>query len=752
MYNGVIDVLREHKVGFLPQQVLDKSKLGILLVTAITDALWYLDLQYDKFAARSIHLPPKIFSRLTNFRDIRRQHKKVPDMKVTELDDILNKLGNILMSPWFMNKQFKIIKEAVSELHDGIDKFTKNLKKQQQRTEAWHHSQEPVRSFQDHWGLEEIAADTEMQSKMKDQYKTVYETLNKFGYYKPLCLQEYEPKVKRDRRKWYAELKMPYPIAKFTYSFGNFLGILVVIWKLPTKAEDRDKNLDIKIINDIHAEIPIYSTRAMRKDFLDVYTNTKIKPAVLRSMYEVLTGYHSPATNSCQSEVDERVVEFLLNSDDTQLVWDLRKKGGNHKDTSFDSFWDELKKLLDEETATHERRHSQLTYLPFAVSVADLREKVLSRLPDGTPAPTESWIRLQFYPSNPYTKAAVYYSGKFDVRYKVQQRLLRSQHMDSGYGLCIFRYLKHMAVRFRDQVLFQCLDDKAIVPVGETGSPVSTGVRARHRSLVAPGQPLEALDHDYHVAGIIPSVCFLIDIPPNARDSFYTGTVHVTIKDKIFEASSPLRHAVETTSITRESCSTDGINAMKPILLRYTDGGPDHRTTYRSVQLVAILEFIALDLDMMILARTAPNQSYNNPAERVMSLLNLGLQNVSLSRDTSLMSEALQARLHSLNTLKATRVAAERNPALKDGLVESMKEPITAVKKVFSRLKWTQNQVQVHDAATADDIKQLLELFNLIDPDLSTHNFPQGFEAGKSTQLDDFVKRHCHQRHYTFQV
>ena len=53
---------------------------------------------------------------------------------------------------------------------------------------------------------------------------------------------------------------------------------------------------------------------------------------------------------------------------------------------------------------------------------------------------------------------------------------------------------------------------------------------------------------------------------------------------------------------------------MCPILFVYTDGGPDHRTTFWSVKLAHIATFIALDLDMLIAARTAPSRSFCNPA------------------------------------------------------------------------------------------------------------------------------------------
>ena len=66
-----------------------------------------------------------------------------------------------------------------------------------------------------------------------------------------------------------------------------------------------------------------------------------------------------------------------------------------------------------------------------------------------------------------------------------------------------------------------------------------------------------------------------------------------------------------------------------PILFLYSDGGPDHRLTYVSVQASLIALFKNLDLDILCVARTAPYQSWR---ERIMSLLNMGLQSVGLMR------------------------------------------------------------------------------------------------------------------------
>ena len=74
-----------------------------------------------------------------------------------------------------------------------------------------------------------------------------------------------------------------------------------------------------------------------------------------------------------------------------------------------------------------------------------------------------------------------------------------------------------------------------------------------------------------------------------------------------------------------------------------SDGGPDHRVTFGSVQVASLSLFCSLDLDMLVCVRTCPYQSWTNVAERIMSTLNLALQNVSLARSN--MSQRAEAVL-----------------------------------------------------------------------------------------------------------
>ena len=166
-----------------------------------------------------------------------------------------------------------------------------------------------------------------------------------------------------------------------------------------------------------------------------------------------------------------------------------------------------------------------------------------------------------------------------------------------------------------------------------------------------------------------------VNIPDNHRDSFYDGTVHVTLKDKVLQPSSASRHLAETTHILRQNVSKFGINLDTPMLLIYSDGGPDYRTSFWSVQLAHVMQFIVLDLDLLIAAHTAPHHSYSNHAERIMSLLNIAQQNSALQGRSK--SEEYESRLKSLKTMTSIRMTAERSDMLETALLEST-EPVIA--------------------------------------------------------------------------
>ena len=165
----------------------------------------------------------------------------------------------------------------------------------------------------------------------------------------------------------------------------------------------------------------------------------------------------------------------------------------------------------------------------------------------------------------------------------IESRLVLSEHPDWKYAAMLYKYLKHFTVRFRENCL---MIDKATVPVEEPGKPQAAGVRSHNRSLVpVDGPVLSAMDHDFHLAGIIPSVAFILDISGDPTDSFFNGHVFVTCKDKIFEQSSPFRHGAELGRILDNHFCADGVLEQKLLLLYVTGFGKTLRMGFFSRKL-----------------------------------------------------------------------------------------------------------------------------------------------------------------------
>ncbi|WAR11597.1 hypothetical protein MAR_025777 [Mya arenaria] len=310
----------------------------------------------------------------------------------------------------------------------------------------------------------------------------------------------------------------------------------------------------------------------------------KMPKSVLRNMFFDLTGCELTAETSEQREINDRAAENLIGSDDTTLLLDLRSMNDN--DTKYDEFYD----------AVGNPREKKMRRVIHVIENVHRKIKGRSekRVPEGVAVPSAEALRLQFTPSNQFSKTALRFTSRFNVKFRVHTRMARVSHPDAHYVAAYNKYLKHFCVAFKEHTHFVCLDDKSIVPIGEPGIPISKGVRG-HNKVMTPGTGLKlvAADHDFHIAGVIPSVVLVTEIPDCADDSFFQGNVFVTCKDK----------------------------------------SPDHRLTYESVKVLLLEIFFALDLDCLVVLRTAPNHSWMNPAERCMSILNLALQHVSLCRE-----------------------------------------------------------------------------------------------------------------------
>lgn len=239
------------------------------------------------------------------------------------------------------------------------------------------------------------------------------------------------------------------------------------------------------------------------------------------------------------------------------------------------------------------------------------------------------------------------------------------------------------------------------------------------------------MDHDVSSKGsITPSVCLNVTIPEDRDGSFYQGKVSVIYKDSIFQASSPWRHVTELRKLLESN------ETFKPVLMIFSDGGPDHRLTYHSVKLSLIILFKALDLDLLIAGRTAPGHSWLNPVERIMSTLNIALQNTALARD-SCTSDQEQV-LKSANSMSEIRKKAEKVPGLKEAWIESLHPICDLLRSRTERLSLKGSPFECHDPSSEEQVAAMeLQVKQVIDPAIVLGKY-QAKDLDKKRGLSDF--------------
>jgi len=135
----------------------------------------------------------------------------------------------------------------------------------------------------------------------------------------------------------------------------------------------------------------------------------------------------------------------------------------------------------------------------------------------------------------------------------------------------------------------------------------------------------------------------------------------------------------------------------------------DHRNTFGSVQIALICLFLLGNFDLLASVRTAPYHSWMNPAERVMSILNLALQGVSLQRDS--MDDILEDIFKGKNTLEEIRNAAQENKKLGLELRNSIKEVQELLSERAKRLALNEKNFQIYAPASLISIDKTFEVF-----------------------------------------
>ena len=611
------------------------------------------------------------------------------------------------------------MKEEIEQLALSLNSYATYLDKASDKQTLRQSQSAPVRQVDTHLSIKYISKVESVGSV----YNRLDLAMSEIDEFEPLFFDEdihlsegFAFKSYEQRYKYLSDLALSSDIHLLHYDPGGSLGAVCFMWKISSNMSSEEVFVaDTQILSGLRLKLPEFHTRKMRKDFATAYENIAgitIPPHVLRSIYTTLT---NDATSYQNPELDQRMRLAVLGSE-PDLVVDMRHLNKGRPGNTFDQFFDVLEKEVESFVAADERRHN-VEHISQYLSVRDLIEQVKQKLPDDTPIPSEATVLLAFVPKNSHAKVSKLYKGRVPLRLKVQTRQLRASHADDHYCAALFKYMKQYAVKHRDEIKFVCMDDKSKIDFGEPGMFSSSGVRGK-KSIVPMNSSLSCLDHDVQSKGsLTPSVVLDVDIPNSVEETFYQGEVSLTMKDSVFQPSNPFRHVVELKNIL------DKKEEKKPVLFMYTDGGPDHKVTFHSVKLSLIVLFKKMGLEFLVACRTAPGHSWANPAERIMSVLNIAFQNTALAREE--MNSEMEQNLRSCSGMNDIRKKAEKIEGLKGAWLDSLTSVENLLEDRVKRLQLKGKQFCTHPPASDDILEQAEAEVTLIDNTISVGKYQQ---------------------------
>ena len=152
---------------------------------------------------------------------------------------------------------------------------------------------------------------------------------------------------------------------------------------------------------------------------------------------------------------------------------------------------------------------------------------------------------------------------------------------------------------------------------------------------------------------------------------------------------------------------------------------------------------------MLVCVRCAPGQSYINPAERVMAILNYGLQNCSTERKA--MDDETEATLRKCNSTSEIREMAKKKPGLQKKWEESVQDVQAALSNRFQRLNLKDEPIRTLSPVTEEDMGRLQQHLGVMFPSLDPEKL-QKIHTEKCQEYVDWKAKHCRETHYTFQI
>ena len=174
-------------------------------------------------------------------------------------------LQDYAMSSWMQQQDWAFFKESLLKLIESLAAYASYLSIRNKAMKIYHASPEPPVSFSDSSCLKHI-----------NNISTVLPLLTELDIavssapcYHKICVSDYSPQDKRRRYFFIQELQkgLTSPIFLFTYTHHSNVGNYHFVWKAPSPLHEGASTCEnLCLIEEIKKEIPVYHTRAMKRE------------------------------------------------------------------------------------------------------------------------------------------------------------------------------------------------------------------------------------------------------------------------------------------------------------------------------------------------------------------------------------------------------------------------------------------------------------------------------------------------------
>ncbi|PKB96978.1 hypothetical protein RhiirA5_433923 [Rhizophagus irregularis] len=342
----------------------DHTTYGRRFIERLTKAIWYIDPHLEKLRSRGCHLS-LLFSSLPVYQQngvyneyYQRMKKKKTQLTRLEIFQLVNSIELSLTEPWASKGYWQEVVSNVFDFTSMMKKYSNHLEYTNTNMRILHDSENPAREPSTNCNIILIPKCDENIDSLYFQLN--FELLNRelFDF---VNLNQYVPNDPTNKHQFICNLQLSVPAGLYRYPHGNYLGTLNFIWRAPDTEETNEcyETLKAQMITRINDAIPIYCTRQMRKNVVE-------KASLLRMLYHDLTGDASLANDPIK---------------DPSITVDLRTNNG-FRGSRFDIFWNELDGYFNEHnnTVVNERRIDTVLYIPYAISIRELRDRIITRL------------------------------------------------------------------------------------------------------------------------------------------------------------------------------------------------------------------------------------------------------------------------------------------------------------------------------------------------------------------------------------